>query len=141
VRYTDVLIDHFLHPRNVGEIPDADGVGSVGDPNCGDILKVWIRVRDEHVVDVRFKCRGCPAAIATGSAMTELAKGRHLDDAAEIGPEMIADALGGLPDGKTHCSNLGAAALQNAILDYIWRFNSGQSPINHAGPAPAADPE
>ena len=120
MEYSDTLMDHFLNPRNVGDMPDADGVGRVGNPSCGDILRVAIKVREEHLVEVKFKCRGCPAAIATSSAMTELATGKHLNDAAEIGPEMIADAVGGLPEEKTHCSNLGAAALQNAILDYIW---------------------
>ena len=120
MEYSDTLMDHFLNPRNVGEIPNADGVGRVGNPSCGDILVVAIKVRDEYLVDVKFKCRGCPAAIATSSVMTELATGQHLNDAAEITPEMIADAVDGLPEEKAHCSNLGAVALQNAILDYIW---------------------
>jgi len=117
--YTDAAMDHFLHPRNVGEIRGADGVGCVGDPSCGDFLKVCIRVENEHVADIKFMCRGCPAAIAAASIMTEMAKGRHLDDAAEITDEMIAQALGGLPDRKQHCSNLGAGALYEAIMDYV----------------------
>lgn len=110
-----------MSPRNVGEIPDADGVGSVGDPTCGDYLKVWIKVRNFHIVDIKFKCRGCPAAIATASAMTELAKGKHVDEAAEITDEMIAQAVGGLPPQKEHCSNLAATALYEAIMNYVFR--------------------
>ena len=120
MHYSAKLIDHFMNPRNVGRIPDADGIGRVGDPACGDILMVWITVEDEHLARVTFKCRGCPAAIATSSAMTELAKGMHLDDAAELSPDRIEEAVGGLPDEKRHCSNLGAAALQDAIMSYIW---------------------
>ena len=121
MRYTDKVRDHFLHPRNVGEIPDADGVGSVGDPGCGDAMTVWIKVADQHISDVKFKCKGCPAAIATGSVMTELALGKHMDDAYQITDEVIADALGGLPDGKAHCSNLGATALYRAIMNWVVR--------------------
>lgn len=119
--YTDTLRDHFLHPRNVGEIPDADGVGEVGDPTCDDFMKVWIKVEDEHIVDIKFKCHGCPAAIATGSIMTEMAMGRHLDDAYMVTDETIADALGGLPEGKRHCSNLGATGLYRAIMNWVVR--------------------
>jgi nitrogen fixation NifU-like protein len=121
--YSDVLLDHFRNPRNVGEIPDAHGVGRIGDPTCGDVLAVWLKVENEHVADIRFKCRGCPAAIATASMMTQLARGRHLNDASEITPEMIEEALGGLPEAKRHCSNLGAAALQRAIISYIYNPN------------------
>ena len=119
MQYSKTLLDHFLNPRNVGEIPDADGVAGIGDPSCGDFLKVWIKVRDFHIVDIRFKCKGCPAAIATASVMTELAKGRHVDEAAEITDEMIAEAVGGLPPEKAHCSNLGATALYEAIMSYV----------------------
>ena len=119
--YPDRLKDHFRNPRNVGEIPDADGVGQAGDPDCGDMLKVWIKVRDEHIVDIKFKCFGCPAAIASASVMTEIAKGKQLDDAAEISDETIARAIGDLPDEKLHCSNLGASGLHKAIMNYVVR--------------------
>lgn len=119
--YGEKIIQHFLNPLNVGEIPDADGVGAIGDTACGDYLKVWIKVKENRIVDIKFKCRGCPAAIATSSMMTELALGKDLDDAGEISGEMIEEALGGLPEGKRHCSNLGADALYEAILSYIFQ--------------------
>ena len=126
--YSEALMDHFLHPRNVGEIPHADGVGSVGDPTCGDHLQVWIQVDDSDCLsDVKFRCKGCPAAIACASTMTELAIGADLDRASEITDEVVEDALGGLPPEKRHCSNLAAAALYEAILDYIVRAVGGQA--------------
>jgi len=118
--YGEKIIQHFLNPQNVGEIPDADGVGAVGDPTCGDYLKVWIKVRENRILDIKFKCRGCPAVIATSSVMTELALGRTLDEAAEISGEVIEEAVGGLPEGKKHCSLLGADALYEAILSCIF---------------------
>lgn len=119
MEYNQKVEEHFRHPKNVGIVPEANGLGMVGDPQCGDFLKVWIRVENEYIVDISFKCQGCPAAIATSSIMTELAKGKHLDEAAEITDEVITEALGGLPPSKEHCSNLGAAALSKAILNYI----------------------
>lgn len=119
--YTQTLIDHFANPRNVGELADADGVGEVRDPTCGDFLRIWIKVEDEHIADIKFKCKGCPAAIATASVLTEMAKGKHVDEAAEITDEKIAEAIGGLPLDKMHCSNIGAEALWRAIEDYILR--------------------
>jgi len=120
-RYSEILLDHFYHPRNAGELPDADGVGTAGDPNCGDAMTIWIRVRDERIEDIRFKCRGCPAAIACGSVTTELGKGKDLDAASLIAEDTISEALGGLPPEKRHCSNLASAALANAAWDYILR--------------------
>lgn len=117
--YSEKLLDHFSHPRNVGEIEDADGIGQIGDPTCGDMVKVWIKVRDDRIVDAKFRVFGCPAAIATCSVMTELAMGNSLDEAAEITDEVIADAVGGLTPDKMHCSNLSAAALYEAIMDYV----------------------
>ena len=118
--YNEVLMDHFLHPRNVGEIHDADGVGAMGDPACGDFLQVWIKVDADHrLTDVKFRCKGCPPAIACGSKMTELAAGADLDAASEITDEVVEDALGGLPPPKRHCSNMAAAVLQEAILSFI----------------------
>ena len=122
MRYTDKVIDHFMTPRNLGEIPDADGVALIGDPTCGDFLKVWIKVDGNVIVDVKFKCQGCPAAIASASMMTEMAIGRDLDEAMELTDEQIAEALGGLPDYKAHCSNLGADALHDAVTDHVLKF-------------------
>lgn len=117
--YTDKAMDHFMNPRNVGEIADADGVGQIGDEECGDIVKVWIKVDKNHLLDVKYKVFGCPAAVAVCSMMTELAIGKHLDDAYEITDGQVAQALGGLPDQKFHCSNLAASALQKAIMSYV----------------------
>jgi len=116
--YTDIAMDHFMNPRNVGEIPDPDGVGQIGDEECGDMVKVWIKVDNTHLIDVKYKVSGCPAAIAVCSMMTELAIGEHVDDAYEITDEQVAEALGGLPEHKFHCSNLAASALQKAIMNY-----------------------
>lgn len=119
--YTDKVIEHFLNPRNVGRIADPDGVGTLGDPSCGDYLRIYIKVNDNRIVDIKFEIFGCPAAIATSSVLTELAKGKTLEEALEITDLEIVRALGGLPDPKIHCSNLGAAALHRAILDYSVR--------------------
>jgi nitrogen fixation NifU-like protein len=130
--YSDKLMDHFRNPRNVGRLDAPDGVGTAGDTSCGDVLVVDIKVdrATETIAAIAFQCRGCPAAIATSSAMTELALGLHLDDAAELTDEAIAAAVGGLPDEKRHCSNLGADALYNAIMDYVRRE------IDRLGPGP-----
>ena len=119
MQYTDKVLDHFMNPRNIGEIPDADGIGVIGSVECGDVLKVWIKVANEHLADIKYKVFGCPAAIACCSMMTELAMGKHLDDAYELMDDQVAQALGGLPDNKYHCSNLAASALQKAIMNII----------------------
>ena len=116
--YSEQIMAHFERPRNVGQIPGADGVGEHGDPVCGDFLKVWIKVESERISDARFQCRGCPAAIATASIMTELAKGKTLVRAEQIRDADISQAAGGLPEGKEHCSKLAAEALGKAIRDY-----------------------
>src|SRR4030043_175017 len=121
MQYTDKVIEHFMNPRNSGEIPNADGVGTIGSEECGDVIRVWIKVIDEHLVDIKYKVFGCPAAIACCSMMTELAMGKHLDDAGELTDEQVADALGGLPSQKYHCSNLAASALHKAIMDYVFK--------------------
>jgi len=126
--YNKKILQHFTNPRNFGEIPDADGVGSVGDPNCGDYIKIYIKVEDNRLVDVKCKVFGCAAAIATTSVLTELAMGKNLDEAAEITPLDVAGALGGLPEEKMHCSNLGTAALQEAIWDHVIRSSSAKAP-------------
>jgi len=115
----DTVIEHFLHPRNVGEIPDADGVGSAGNAACSDFMVFWIKVTGNRISEVKFKCKGCPAAIACASVVSELALGMDLDEACEITDEMVADALGGLPDYKIHCSNMAADALYNAVMNHV----------------------
>ena len=116
--YTQNLLDHFQNPRNVGRLDDADGVGTVGDPDCGDFIRIYIRVKNDHLQEVLFEACGCPAAIATTSALTELAMGKTLERAFAISEMDVVRALGGLPDPKIHCSNLGAAALHAAINNY-----------------------
>jgi nitrogen fixation NifU-like protein len=111
-------MDHFQHPRNVGEIPDADGVGVEGNARCGDIMKIWIKVENDRIVDVKFKTFGCAAAVATSSMITELVKGKTITEAEAITNRAVADALDGLPPIKMHCSNLAADALKAAIADY-----------------------
>ncbi len=118
VAYSEKVMEHFMHPRNVGEIEDADGVGSVGNPVCGDMMTFYIKVADGRLADVKFKTFGCGAAIAVSSMVSEMAKGKTLDEAKQITNRMVADELGGLPANKMHCSNLGADALRAAIEDY-----------------------
>jgi nitrogen fixation NifU-like protein len=116
--YSEKVMEHFRNPRNVGEIPDADGVGTVGNPVCGDMMTIYIKVKDNRVDDIKFKTFGCGAAVATSSMITELAKGKTLDEAMTITRSDVADSLGGLPTVKMHCSNLAADALHEAIKDY-----------------------
>ena len=117
--YSETVMDHFMNPRNVGEIEDADGIGEVGNPVCGDMMTFYIKVDDDNrLSDVKFKTFGCGAAIAVSSMVSEMAKGKTIDEALEIGRKDVADQLGGLPDNKMHCSNLGADALHKAIEDY-----------------------
>lgn len=118
--YTDLVMDHFTNPRNVGEIEDADGVGQIGNPVCGDVMRISIAVDDkDHIADVKFKTFGCGAAVATSSMVTEMVMGKSLTDAADISNKAVAEALGGLPPNKMHCSNLAADALHLAIQDYL----------------------
>lgn len=116
--YNEKVMDHFLHPRNVGEIENPDGVGQVGNPVCGDIMKIFLRIKDGRIEDIKFKTFGCGAAIATSSMVTELVKGKTLEEAMAISNKVVAEALGGLPPQKLHCSNLAADALHAAIEDY-----------------------
>lgn len=116
--YTQNLIDHFQNPRNVGRLEEADGVGTVGDPDCGDFIRIYIRVKNDRLEEVLFEACGCPASIATTSVLTELAVGKTTERAFAITEMDVVRALGGLPDPKIHCSNLGAAALRQAILYY-----------------------
>ncbi|SFR02998.1 Fe-S cluster assembly scaffold protein NifU [Desulfoscipio geothermicus] len=116
--YTEKVMDHFENPRNVGEIPDADGVGQVGNPTCGDIMKIYLKIDDGIIKDIKFKTFGCGAAIATSSMVTEMAKGKTIAEALQLSNKAVAEALGGLPPKKMHCSNLAADALHAAIQDY-----------------------
>ncbi len=111
-------MDHFQNPRNMGEMKDADGVGRVGNPTCGDLMEVYIKVNGDKLEDVKFRTFGCGAAIATSSMITEMAQGMTLEDAEKISKQNVADELGGLPPIKMHCSNLAADALKAAIKDY-----------------------
>ena len=115
-----------MNPRNVGEIPDADGVGTVGNPVCGDLMTVYIRVEDNRLEDVKFKTFGCGAAIATSSMITEMAKGKNIEEALKITRRDVAGELGGLPPIKMHCSNLAADALHAAINDYLSKREKGK---------------
>jgi nitrogen fixation NifU-like protein len=117
--YTEKVMEHFRNPRNMGEIPNADGVGTVGNPVCGDLMTIYIKVKDNHIEDIKFKTFGCGAAIATSSMITELAKGKTLDEAMKITRSNVAESLGGLPPIKMHCSNLAADGLHVAIQDYL----------------------
>jgi len=115
--YTKRVLDHFEHPRNMGEIENADGIGTVGNPSCGDVLKVMLKVDGNKIKDVKFQTFGCAAAIASSSMMTTLVKGKSLDEAKKVTNKDVAKALGQLPPIKVHCSNLAADALQKAIGD------------------------
>ena len=119
--YSEKVMDHFLHPRNMGELSDADGVGTVGNPVCGDVMKIYIKVKNEKeeiIEDVKFQTLGCAAAIATSSMATEMIKGKPIKDALELTNQAIIEALDGLPKTKVHCSVLAAEAVKKAIDDY-----------------------
>jgi len=123
MQYTETVMDHFKNPRNQGEIKDADGVGEVGNPVCGDMMKIYIKVGknkggDEILEDIKFQTLGCGAAIASSSMLTEMAKGQKIEDALKITREQIAEKLGGMPKEKIHCSVLAAAGLKKAVADY-----------------------
>ena len=123
IMYTEKVMDHFTNPRNVGEIEDADGEGTVGNPTCGDMMTIYIKVKDNVIEDIKFKTFGCGAAIATSSMVTELAMGKTIEEALKITKNDVAEALEGLPKTKMHCSNLAADALKAAIDDYKSKNN------------------
>ena len=129
--YSKIVMDHFTHPRNTGVIEDADGIGEVGNPQCGDMMTFYIKVKDNRLVDVKFQTFGCVAAIAVSSMVSEMAKGKDLDEAKKITNKQVAEILGGLPPNKMHCSNLGAEALMLAIKNY--QEKSHTSPNHHGG--------
>ena len=116
--YSEKVMDHFTNPRNVGEMDDADGIGSEGNPVCGDAMKIFIKVKDDKITDAKFQTFGCGAAIAVSSMVTEMVKGMTLDEAMNVTKASLSEALDGLPPQKMHCSNLGADALHKAIEDY-----------------------
>ena len=118
LNYSDKVMDHFNNPRNVGEIPDASGIGNVGNPVCGDIMRMYIKVENNIIVDAKFKTYGCGAAIATSSMITEIVKGKTIEEALQVSNKAVAEALGGLPPVKMHCSVLAADALKQAIENY-----------------------
>ncbi len=118
IMYGKKVMEHFMNPRNVGEIKDADGIGEVGNPVCGDMMTFYIKVKENKLEDVKFKTFGCGAAIAVSSMVSEMAKGKTLDEALKISNKSVAEELGGLPKNKLHCSNLGADALHKAIENY-----------------------
>ena len=125
--YTEQVMDHFMNPRNVGEIENADGIGKVGNAKCGDIMQISIKVENDVITDVKFKTFGCGAAIATSSVATEMVLGKTIDEALKITNKMVVDKLGGLPPVKLHCSVLAEEALHAAIQDYRNKQNGVQS--------------
>jgi len=116
--YSEKVMDHFTNPRNVGEIADASGIGTVGNPVCGDVMKMYLKIENEIIVDVKFKTFGCGAAVATSSMVTEMVKGKSITEALTITNSAVAEALGGLPPVKMHCSVLAEEALRSALKDY-----------------------
>ena len=133
--YTEKVMEHFQNPRNVGEIANADGVGTVGNAACGDIMKIYIKVDDNRIVDAKFKTFGCGAAIATSSMCTEMVKGKTIEEALAITREQVAEELGGLPPVKMHCSNLAADALHAAIKEYQCKKTGDQAACKSASEA------
>ena len=127
--YSEKVMDHFANPRNVGEIPDANGVGEVGNPQCGDIMKRYLKIENNVLVDVKFKTFGCGAAIATSSMSTELVKGKTIDEALKLTNSAVVEALEGLPPVKIHCSVLAEQAVKAALSDYYTRLGIDPVPI------------
>ncbi|WP_408954810.1 Fe-S cluster assembly scaffold protein NifU [Natroniella sp. ANB-PHB2] len=132
--YSDKVMDHFENPRNVGEIENPNGVGTVGNAKCGDIMKMYIKVEDDKISDIKFKTFGCGAAIATSSITTEIIKGKTIEEAQQLSNQAVAEALDGLPPAKMHCSNLAADALHKAINDYLGiEIEEGDGEDDHHG--------
>ena len=145
--YSETVMDHFNNPRNAGVIEDADGIGEVGNPVCGDMMTFYIKVKDNRLEDVKFQTFGCVAAIAVSSMVSEMAKGKNLEEAKKITNKQVAETLGGLPPNKMHCSNLGAEALTLAINNYQEKrrrhlkpappeFQKGAHPVSRINPLP-----
>ena len=127
--YSDKVMDHFANPRNVGELKDANGIGQVGNPKCGDIMKIYVRIEDDIIQDVGFKTFGCGAAIATSSISTEMIKGKSVEEALQISNRAVTEALDGLPREKLHCSVLAEEGIRSAISDYYRRQGVDPEPI------------
>jgi len=127
IEYSEKVLEYFMNPKNVGVIEDPDGVGKVGNPVCGDVMELFIKVEDDRIVDVKFRTFGCAAAIATSSMVTEMVKGKTIQEALQITNKAVADALGGLPPQKLHCSLLAEEALRAAINDYLEKKKQGKS--------------
>ena len=127
--YTEKVMDHFENPRNVGELTDANGVGEVGNAKCGDIMKIYLKIENGIVADVRFKTYGCASAIATSSIATEMVKGQPIEKAIELSNKAVVEALGGLPPHKIHCSVLAEQAIKAAVADYYKRQGVDPTPI------------
>ena len=128
MEYTEQVMDHFMNPRNMGDMDDASGIGTVGNAKCGDIMRIYIKVENDVITDVKFKTFGCGAAIATSSKATEIVKGMTLEEAEKVTNKMVMEALGGLPPVKVHCSVLAEEALHAAIQDYRERLEKGEKP-------------
>ena len=135
--YSEKVMDHFTNPRNVGEIEDADGIGEVGNAKCGDIMKMFLKIDNGVITDIKFKTFGCGAAVATSSMATEMIKGRKLEDALKLTNKAVVEALDGLPDAKLHCSVLAEQALKAAISDYYKR--QGVDPVSIVGEIPECE--
>jgi Fe-S iron-sulfur cluster assembly protein, NifU family len=135
--YSEKVMDHFTNPRNVGEIEDADGIGEVGNAKCGDIMKMFLKIDNGIITDIKFKTFGCGAAVATSSMATEMIKGRKLEDALKLTNKAVVEALDGLPDSKLHCSVLAEQALKAAISDYYKR--QGVDPVSIVGEIPECE--
>ena len=127
--YSEKVMEHFMHPKNVGEILDASGVGTVGNPICGDVMKMFIKVENDIIVDAKFQTFGCGAAISTSSMVTEMVKGKSIEEALKISNKAVAEALGGLPPIKLHCSVLAEEALKSALADYYKKIGKDPSPF------------
>ena len=135
--YSEKVMDHFTNPRNVGEIEDADGIGEVGNAKCGDIMKMFLKIDNGVITDIKFKTFGCGAAVATSSMATEMIKGRKLEDALKLTNKAVVEALDGLPDSKLHCPVLAEQALKAAISDYYKR--QGVDPVSIVGEIPECE--
>ena len=139
--YSEKVMDHFKNPRNVGEIEDADGVGEVGNPVCGDIMKMYLKIENDVIVDCKFKTFGCGSAIASSSMATSMIIGKKVEDALEITNKMIIDELGGLPPVKIHCSVLADKAIKNAIYDYAMKHDKKYAALEGYDPNADEDDE
>lgn len=132
--YSEKVMDHFMNPRNVGEIENADGIGEVGNPKCGDIMKMYLKIEDNTIVDVKFKTFGCGSAIASSSMATEMIKGKTIEEAMMLSNKAVAEALDGLPPVKMHCSVLAEQAIKSALYDYSKKNNLTIKGLEHFNP-------